>query len=151
MPHDEIRARFKIQLKSMGLKTTRERIMILEGVLKRTDHFDADQFAAELSVSGVKVSRATVYRTLDILNDMGIVHKSTLGHKHQHYENMVDRNHHDHLVCLSCEKVVEFLEPKIEELQEEVCRKNGFEIKDHSLQLFGICADCKTKEAADSK
>lgn len=147
MKYDAIRERFKIQLKVMSLKTTRERLLILEEVLKRTDHFDADQFAADLSVSGVKVSRATVYRTLDILNDMNIVHKSTLGHKHQHYENMVDRKHHDHLVCINCDKIVEFMEPRIEELQDEVCRKHGFEIKDHSLQLFGICPECKVQAA----
>ena len=145
MEYEEILDRFKSQLKLMSLKTTRERVMILEEVMKRNDHFDADQFAADLNVSGVKVSRATVYRTLDILNDMGIVHKSTLGHKHQHYENMVNRSHHDHLVCLDCDKVVEFMDPRIEELQEEVCRKNGFIIKDHSLQLFGICEECTAK------
>ena len=79
--------------------------------------------------------------------NMKIVHKTTLGHKHQHYENMVDRAHHDHLVCLKCDKVVEFLEPQIEELQEKVCIDHGFEIKDHSLQLFGICSDCKEADA----
>ena len=147
MLYEEILDRFKAQLKIMNLKVTRERVIILEEVMKRKDHFDADQFAADLSVSGVKVSRATVYRTLDILHDMEIVHKTTLGHKHQHYENMVNRAHHDHLVCLKCDKVVEFLEPRIEELQEKVCVDHGFEIKDHSLQLFGICGDCKEADA----
>ena len=112
MSYEEILERFKDKLRTSGLKVTRERVIILEEVLKRSDHFDADQFAADLNVNGIKVSRATVYRTLDILNDMGIVHKSTLGHKHQHYENMVNRAHHDHLVCLKCDKVVEFLEPQ---------------------------------------
>ena len=150
MSYEEILERFKDQLRISNLKVTRERVIILEEVLKRTDHFDADQFAADLNVSGIKVSRATVYRTLDILNDMKIVHKSTLGHKHQHYECMVNRAHHDHLVCLKCDKVVEFLEPEIEELQEKVCRDHGFVIKDHSLQLFGICAECIDAEKQDN-
>ena len=146
MGYEEVLEKFKAQLRIMNLKVTKERVIILEEVMKRTDHFDADQFAADLSTKGVRVSRATVYRTLDILNDLQIVHKSTLGHKHQHYENMVGRAHHDHLVCLKCDKVVEFLEPKIEQLQEEVCEKHGFVIKDHSLQLFGICGDCASTE-----
>ena len=148
MGYEEVLEKFKAQLRLMNLKVTKERVIILEEVMKRTDHFDADQFAADLSTKGVRVSRATVYRTLDILNDLKIVEKSTLGHKHQHYENMVDRAHHDHLVCTECDKVIEFLEPRIEELQEEVCKKHGFEIKDHSLQLFGVCPDCAS---ADNK
>ena len=133
---------FKNYLRNEGLKYTSERRLILTEVLKRRDHFDADELAAEMRTEGLKVSRATVYRTLDILHEIGVVNKATLGHKHQHYENMVGRQHHDHLVCLHCDKVIEFVDEEIEKRQEEVCKSLGFEMKRHSLQIFGYCSHC---------
>jgi Fur family transcriptional regulator, ferric uptake regulator len=137
--NESVFERFKVYLKKDGLKYTKERKVILSEVLKRRDHFDADELAADMRVAGYKVSRATVYRTLDILFE---VHKATLGHKHQHYENMVGRKHHDHLICLHCDKVIEFVDEEIERKQVEVCNKLGFEIKRHNLQIFGYCSHC---------
>jgi Fur family ferric uptake transcriptional regulator len=133
---------FKEYLKNEKLKFTKEREIILNEVLKRRDHFDADELASDLRKDGLKVSRATVYRTLDILYELGVVHKATLGHKHNHYENMVGRKHHDHLVCLHCDKVIEFVDEDIERKQEEVCQKLGFVMKRHNLQIFGYCSHC---------
>lgn len=133
---------FKEYLKKEKLKFTKERATILTEVLKRRDHFDADELAADLRKDGFKVSRATVYRTLDILYEIGVVHKATLGHKHNHFENMVGRKHHDHLVCLNCDKVIEFVDDEIEKKQEEVCQQLGFQMKRHSLQIFGYCSHC---------
>ena len=133
---------FKEYLKKEKLKFTKEREIILSEVLKRRDHFDADELTSDLRKDGFKVSRATVYRTLDILYEIGVVHKATLGHKHNHYENMVGRKHHDHLVCLHCDKVIEFVDDDIERKQEEVCKKLGFVMKRHSLQIFGYCSHC---------
>ena len=140
--NDEIFDKFRKYLKTQSLKYTKERKIILEEVLKRRDHFDADELAADLRTNGLKVSRATVYRTLDILHDLNVVHKATLGHKHNHYENMVGRKHHDHLVCLKCDKVLEFVDDVIEERQIEVCKQLGFQIKRHTLQIFGYCSHC---------
>ena len=133
---------FKEYLRKEKLKFTKERETILTEVLKRRDHFDADELSSDLRSAGLKVSRATVYRTLDILYEIGVVHKATLGHKHNHYENMVGRKHHDHLVCLNCDKVIEFVDDEIERLQVEVCKKLGFEMKRHNLQIFGYCSHC---------
>ena len=134
--------RFKSFLRNEKLKFTKERETILTEVLKRRDHFDADELAADLRQDGFKVSRATVYRTLDILHEIGVVNKATLGHKHNHYENMVGRQHHDHLVCLNCDKVIEFVDDEIEDKQLEVCKKLGFVMKRHTLQIFGYCSHC---------
>lgn len=139
---DAVFENFKSYLRKEGLKYTSERKLILSEVLKRRDHFDADELAAEMRTEGLKVSRATVYRTLDILHEIGVVNKASLGHKHQHYENMVGRQHHDHLVCLNCDKVIEFVDEDIEQKQIEVCKSLGFEIKRHTLQIFGYCSYC---------
>ena len=143
--HDEILEKFRVYLRKKHLKVTKEREIILQEVLKREGHFDADELAADLCKNDLKVSRATVYRTLDILHEIGAVEKATLGHKHQHYENMVGRHHHDHLVCVDCDKVIEFVNEEIERLQEEVCKTHDFQLKRHTLQLFGVCADCRQK------
>ena len=140
--NDAVLEQFKAYLKRERLKFTNEREIILTEVLKRRDHFDADELAADLRNDGLKVSRATVYRTLDILYEIGVVNKATLGHKHNHYENMVGRKHHDHLVCLNCDKVIEFVDDEIENKQVEVCQKLGFVMKRHTLQIFGYCSHC---------
>lgn len=140
--NQQILKQFKKHLKRENLKYTKEREVILSEVLKRKDHFDADELAADLRKDNFKVSRATVYRTLDILDELGVVNKATLGHKHNHFENMVGRKHHDHLVCVSCDKVIEFVDEEIEQKQLEVCKKFGFEIKSHNLQIFGFCSHC---------
>lgn len=140
--NEQVLKQFKNFLRREKLKFTKERETILSEVLKRRDHFDADELAADLRQDGYKVSRATVYRTLDILHEIGVVNKATLGHKHNHYENMVGRKHHDHLVCLQCDKVIEFVDEDIEEKQVEVCKKLGFVMKRHNLQIFGYCSHC---------
>lgn len=140
--NEQVLKQFKSFLRREKLKFTKERETILSEVLKRRDHFDADELAADLRHDGFKVSRATVYRTLDILHEIGVVNKATLGHKHNHYENMVGRKHHDHLVCLQCDKVIEFVDEDIEDKQVEVCKKLGFVMKRHNLQIFGYCSHC---------
>ena len=124
--------------------------MILEEVLKRDDHFDADEFTSDLRQKGLKVSRATVYRTLDILNDIGIVYKSSFGHRHQHFEKMVGREHHDHMICLKCDKVIEFVDEEIEKRQDEICASHNFKPVRHNLQIFGyfenMCELCTKKD-----
>ena len=148
MDNTETLEKFRTYLREHQLKVTKEREIILNEVLLRNDHFDADELAADLRTKGLKVSRATVYRTLDILHEIGAVETATLGHKHQHYENMVGRHHHDHLVCTECNKVVEFMHKDIERLQEEVAEQNGFVLTKHTLQLFGVCSDCQNSKFA---
>ncbi len=142
MNRQDVTQLFKTWLRQHELKYTREREVILNHVMGRAGHFDADELAAEMRVQGHKCSRATVYRTLDILEELGVVHSSTLGHKHQHFESMVDREHHDHLICLGCDKVVEFCDDEIERLQLQACQQHGFTLVKHTLQIFGHCGDC---------
>ena len=88
------------------------------------------------------VSRATVYRTLTLLVEGGFLDQLDLGGETKRYEHMLGREHHDHLMCNHCGAVVEFQEPRIETLQDEVAERHGFKIASHSLRLFGICRKC---------
>ena len=133
---------FEAFLRTRKLKLTMERIAILRAIYKRTEHFDAEALHAELRKAGGDISRATVYRTLDLLVQCGLVRKNSLGASHANYEAAHEDEHHDHLICISCRQVLEFFRPDLEALQEDVCRAHAFRPVHHSLQIFGLCERC---------
>ncbi len=138
-------ARFETFLRSKKLKLTGERLEILASIFQRDSHFDAETLHAELKTAGGDISRATVYRTLDLLVQSGLVRKNSLGSSHANYEAARGDEHHDHLICLCCKKVIEFYRPDMEALQERICADHDFRLVHHSLQIFGICPGCKDK------
>ncbi|MCC7430540.1 transcriptional repressor [bacterium] len=128
------------------MRFTPEREIILDEVLKAKTHLEADSLFLTLYQRGIKVSRATVYRTLDLLIKCGLAEKNSFGQNHAHYESVFGTIHHDHLVCLSCEKVIEFIDEEIEELQDKICEKFGFKAVKHSHQIFGYCEKCQKSQ-----
>ena len=94
-------------------------------------------------MSGQKVSRATVYRTIDVLVKNNLVRKLELGDGRNRYENKLDSSHHDHIICIQCGKINEFMDEDIENLQDEIAKKYQFKIVRHIHQIFGLCKDCK--------
>jgi Fur family ferric uptake transcriptional regulator len=137
--------RFEAYLRSKKLKLTGERMEILAAVFQKNAHFDAEELHGELKHHGRDISRATVYRTLDLLVQCGLVRKSSLGSSHANYEAAHEDEHHDHLICLNCNRVIEFYRPDLERLQEEICQERQFKPLHHSLQIFGLCANCLDK------
>lgn len=135
-------ARFEGFLRERKLKLTGERMAILAAIFKRGSHFDAESLHGELKDAGADISRATVYRTLDLLVQCGLVRKQSLGATHANYEAAQDE-HHDHLVCIQCGKVLEFFRPDLEKLQESICSERDFQPFHHSLQIFGLCSKCR--------
>ena len=130
-------------LKRRGLKTTRERTALFEEIFSTHHHFDAEDLVSRMRERGKKVSRATVYRTLDLLHDCGLVGRVRLNEEKYRYERQMQGEHHDHLICTACGRIIEFVEPKIEVLQEEICARYEFQPTSHSHQIRGICATCK--------
>jgi Fur family ferric uptake transcriptional regulator len=137
--------RFEAYLRSKKLKLTGERMVILNTIFHKNSHFDAEELHADLKGLEQKISRATVYRTLDLLVQCGLVRKSSLGSTHANYEAAHENEHHDHLICLNCKKVFEFYRPDLETLQEVICKEHQFKPLHHSLQIFGLCEDCAGK------
>lgn len=135
---------FKKFIETKGLLFTPERRSVAEELFSSHDHLDAEEVLKKLRSSGSKASRATVYRTLDLLVESGLVEKIDLGEGRSAYEHTAGHPHHDHLVCMTCGKVQEFEEPLIEQLQEWACEKAGFRALGHSLNIYGLCAECKT-------
>lgn len=138
--------RFEQFLRSRQLKLTGERQELLAEVFAQTKHFDADQLHMTLKQKGKAISRATVYRTLDLLVQCGLVRKSSFGDQHAHYEPVRSDEHHDHLICINCHTIIEFYRPDLEKLQEAICTEHGFKAMHHSHQIFGLCRDCRNTD-----
>jgi len=139
--------RFEEYLRRQGLRVTPERRAVLEVILSREGHFDADELLQFLRRRRRPVSRATLYRTLDHLVLAGLVKKHSFGGGTAQYEHIYNRKHHDHMVCESCGTVIEFMNEEIERLQEEMCRKHDFSPTNHVMEIFGVCAACRKKQA----
>ena len=144
-PPSKEELRFEGFLRGKKLKLTGERMAILNAIFLRDSHFDAETLHADLRAKGGDISRATVYRTLDLLVQCALVRKNSLGSSHANYEATRDNEHHDHLICLNCDKVFEFYRPDLETLQDKICTENNFKPMHHSLQIFGLCSNCKDK------
>jgi Fur family transcriptional regulator, ferric uptake regulator len=124
-----------------GLRLTQQRLQVLEKALAREDHFDADELWESIRRQDSRASRATVYRTLALLVESGFLRKVEM-EKRACFEHAAGHKHHDHLICVKCGKIMEFVEPRIEHLQDEVCRQKNFFAIDHRLQIRGLCAKC---------
>jgi Fur family transcriptional regulator, ferric uptake regulator len=134
---------FTTYLKSGSYRITHERFVVLDAALRCEGHFDADELLFQLKTNGQKVSRATVYNTLDLLQNCGLLSKYRFGENHSRYEKAFGRPHHDHLICLQCGNIIEFVDDKIVKIQEEVCIEKKFAAQSSTLQIFGVCSKCQ--------
>jgi Fur family ferric uptake transcriptional regulator len=132
-------------LRQKKLRPTRERSLLLEEIMRTDGHFDADQLYASLNAKGLKASRATVYNTLDLLVECGLISKYRFGDSHSRYEKAFGRPRHDHLICLECGDIIEFVSDRLDRIQKEVCHENNFTLHNSTLQIFGICSNCQHK------
>lgn len=146
MAHEREREIFESSLRERGMRVTRERMALFDEVFAQHGHIDAEALLESLSARGAKISRATVYRNLDLLVELGLATRQRLGRRGYLYEHIHPGQRHDHLVCTECGRVVEFLSPAIAALQTEICRAHGFVPTRHSLQIYGLCRECGGKE-----
>src|ERR671927_658883 len=118
--------RFQQFLAKQGQKLTRERTALLREIFATHYHFEADELLFKMKGKSLKISRATVYRTLELLVKSGMVRRVHLGEDHYHYEHVGKDSHHDHLICTTCGGVIEFHDPILEARQKEVCERKRF-------------------------
>lgn len=130
-------------LHSEGLRFTPQREEIWNELLSSEEHRDAEEIFFTLKNRGINVSRATVYRTIDVLVKNNVIEKLEIGDGKARYEYNDKFKHHDHLICTACGKIIEFHNKAIEKLQKEIAQKYNFKLMDHNHQLFGICKDCR--------
>jgi len=120
-----------------GLRMTEQR-RIIAGVLEDAeDHPDVEELYARASAVDPKISIATVYRTVKLFEESGILEKHEFGDGRARYET-ADRDHHDHLIDMNSGEVIEFVDPEIEALQEKIAEKLGYRLKGHRLELYGV-------------
>ena len=131
-------------IRELGLKVTQQRITILEVVREGPAHFTAQEVFEIVSERNPDIGFATVYRFLKKLSEQKYVTEVRMGGMPARYE-WAAKDHHDHLTCTRCGKIVEFENQRIEDLQEKTAQKYGFRLTHHILELYGICKDCQGK------
>ncbi len=134
----------KTALKSEGLRFTAQRQAVWEEIVSNDEHRDADEiYLAIRQKKDISVSRATVYRTIDVLVKNNLARRMDVGIGPSKYEHKFDTPHHDHIICIKCGLIEEFVEDEIEDLQEKVAREYGYKLIRHIHQLFGLCKKCQ--------
>lgn len=134
---------FSQYLKGKDLKLTAQRELILDAFLGHGGHISAEELFQKARAKQPHVGFATVYRTLKHMSQCGLARELDFGDGRIKYEPEFNRRHHDHMICTQCGTYIEFLNPQIEELQEQVSRKHGFKITSHRMQLYGLCQKCQ--------
>jgi Fur family ferric uptake transcriptional regulator len=146
-PFKMVKKIFEAYLENKSLRKTPERFAILEEIYSRTDHFDVESLYIHTNKKKYRLSRATVYNTLELLLSCDLVKKHQFGKNMAQFEKSYGYKQHDHVICIDCSKVVEFCDPRIHQIQTMIGDLLNFQIKHHSLNLYGICSDCAAKNS----
>jgi len=136
MNKQSIHKKFINALKSEDIKLTPQRQAIFSNIMESDGHRECDDISNSLTKNGVSVSKATIYRTLDILVKYDLIRKLVIGDGKAKYEAKIGKPHHDHMICIETGKIIEFDNDEIERLQEEEAKKRGYEVIKHVHQLF---------------
>ena len=139
-PHNARKAEelFKGYLRQRELKFTPERKTILEAILGTDEHFEAEDLLLQLRQQGIRVGKATIYRTLPLMVDCGILRRIFFGDNRAHYEHSIGPTQHDHMVCKACGRIIEFDSSEVLELRRQLAERYEFQAGSHRFQIAGI-------------
>lgn len=134
---------FEEHIQKAGLRRTAQRDVILEVFLKTEEHLTSEDLYWLVQKKDPSVGHTTVYRTLKLLTEAGLAREVRFGDNKTYYEHHFEHQHHDHMICTECGKVIEFFSAEIESLQDQMADNFGFKPTHHSLRLWGVCSDCQ--------
>ena len=137
-------ASFSNYLKKKGLKITSQRLLVAEKVFGMESHFTVDALAEALKDRRGEISRATIYRIVSVMVEAGQLTEHNYGQNAKSYEHIPGEEHHDHILCLDCGRIDEFMNEDIESMQLKISEEYGFDLADHSLNLYGRCTELRT-------
>ena len=134
--NDKIIKQFKEALKEEGLRFTSQRLAVLEDIVNSDEHRDCDEIHLSVNKKNNKVSKATIYRTVDVLLNHDFIRKLDIGDGAVKYESKLDSPHHDHMICIETGDIIEFHNEQIEQLQDKIAETHGYKVVRHVHQLF---------------
>tara|TARA_Y100001970_G_C14246521_1_gene868658 strand:- start:2982 stop:3404 length:423 start_codon:yes stop_codon:yes gene_type:complete len=132
----EIKKSLKEILMKEGMRYTKQRLAILQQIESSSGHHDAESIYTNIRAKNLNVSRATVYRTLDMLDKNRLIRKLDVGDGRIRYESRKENDHHDHMICLETGDIIEFFDEELERIQDKIAKKHGYKVIRHSHQLF---------------
>ncbi|MFW6050721.1 MAG: Fur family transcriptional regulator [Myxococcota bacterium] len=138
-----LRKRLSAYMQRRGLRSTAQRRLVTDVFFRSDGHLSIEDVLEKVRRRDPKVGYATVYRTLKLLKESGLAYERHFGDGVSRYEVAHQDEHHDHLICMECGRIVEFEDDRIEELQDQLARRHGFELRRHKHELYGVCADCR--------
>ncbi|MBA2565845.1 MAG: transcriptional repressor [Gemmatimonadetes bacterium] len=133
---------FREFLRSRDLPVTEQRMRVATLLFSTHKHVSVEEILERLQADRVEIGKATVYRTLDLLVDSGLVREHDFGEGFKRYEYLAGPADHEHLICESCNKLIEFTSVEIEDLKRELARAHNFQPRFHRVEVYGLCEDC---------
>jgi len=135
---------FRKYLKDGKNRITPERFEVLDSAINYDGHFAADDLFLQMKNNKSRVSRATVYNTLELLVQCDLLNKRNFGDNMTRYESSLKKHSHDHLICMDCGRIVEFINKRIKTLPQDICNELGFNLESYSFNIFARCKNSKT-------